>query len=163
VTIAASYRQRVRWMQGHFWVLGRYGWAMLKRFVTSRSFTFLEAWVYLFTPARNLLGLLFVLTQLFSGHYFEAQGGAEINYGSFALTWAGTLLITGALQLLIAPFMRFGRIVPKYLPGILTLAFFGLTWVPILLRGLITSNQQSDWVKTEHTRAVTVGDLERES
>jgi cellulose synthase/poly-beta-1,6-N-acetylglucosamine synthase-like glycosyltransferase len=163
VTITASYRQRVRWMQGHFWVLGRYGWAMLKRFVTSRNPTFLEAWVYLFTPARNLLGLLFVLTQLFSGHYFEAQGGTEINYGNFALTWAGTLLVTGTLQLLIAPFMRFGRIVPKYLLGVVTLAFFGLTWIPILIRGLITSNQQGDWVKTEHTRAVTVGELERES
>ncbi len=161
VTLAASFKQRTRWMQGHFWVLRHYGWPVLRRFTSSRNPVFFDAFVYLLTPARVLFSSLFVLVQLLGGRFFAAQGGGTVNYAEFAATWALAMLVTGVFQLLLAPYARFGKLMVKYLPGVFTLALYGLSWVPIQIQGLLKSGDQGDWVKTEHTRALAVSDLER--
>ncbi|NJK45370.1 MAG: glycosyltransferase [Pleurocapsa sp. SU_196_0] len=78
-TFAASYRQRRRWMQGHFWVLRRYGWQMLGRFLTSFDLKHWDAFLYMVNPVRVLAGLAFVVTQLLTGRLFDASGGAAVS------------------------------------------------------------------------------------
>jgi cellulose synthase/poly-beta-1,6-N-acetylglucosamine synthase-like glycosyltransferase len=159
-TFAASYRQRRRWMQGHFWVLRRYGMTMLSRFVRTLEPSLWDAFLYLFNPVRVLTGLAFVVTQLVTGRFFESQGGQQIHYDQFAVSWLGALLANSTLQVVVAPWARFGKLNLKYLPDLFTWALFGLSWIPIQIVGWFKSGDQGNWAKTDHTRTIALQELE---
>ncbi|WP_119314966.1 glycosyltransferase family 2 protein [Calidithermus terrae] len=157
LTLRSSVRQRTRWMQGHFWVLGRYGPRLLRAWLRTRRWQHLDLLLYLASPALMLLnfvgmGLAYVLIAVGEGYSLPGQMGVVAS-------WLG--MANAALLTAIAPSLHSGRLVLRYLPALLATVGFGLSWAIPVFSALWLVRDQGRWEKTEHTRAVPLEELRR--
>jgi cellulose synthase/poly-beta-1,6-N-acetylglucosamine synthase-like glycosyltransferase len=153
IDLKASMRQRLRWMQGHYDVAGRYIGSVIKNGLKARRLGMLDAAFYLFQPMYVLIVTLMSL--LFIGRFFEWDSMPMANvlpewlvYGSTALFYMLPIL---ALYLEKVP-------LKAYL-GLLLLPIFFLTWLPIFFYAFFTKNNQ-EWSHTVHTRAIRIEEMQ---
>ncbi|KRQ87381.1 Beta-monoglucosyldiacylglycerol synthase [Caloramator mitchellensis] len=147
LTFKASFRQRVRWLQGHWDCAFRYSYPLIKKSLKDRSFAAFDAFIYLIQPARILVyGFVLmaaVLKIFFPGLYFS-KIILPAQYWYFSLFFGYGLPII----ILLIEKIPFKRIL-----GLLVYPLFGLSWIPISLLGLIRRNQKN-WTHTIHGRTV---------
>ena len=49
----------------------------------------------------------------------------------------------------------------RYVKDTFVYFWFGLTWIPILFKAATLAKDQSTWVKTEHTRNISLDQVDR--
>ena len=59
----------------------------------------------------------------------------------------------------MGPSFYWGKFTLRYIPDILSYFLYGLTWPPIMFYAAFLSRNQSQWVKTDHTRDIGVSDV----
>lgn len=139
-----SYRQRVRWYQGHFWVSVHYAVPLLRTIFLGKPGQRLrafDAFLYLLAPWRNLILLPMYLLMLL--------GGSTII---LILSIFGIVLFSGA----IASKARFGTVKAEWLKSSWTVFPYALTWFPVALVALWKSRDQSVWAKTSHHSSLSI-------
>jgi cellulose synthase/poly-beta-1,6-N-acetylglucosamine synthase-like glycosyltransferase len=153
IDLKASMRQRLRWMQGHYDVAGRYIGSVIKSGLKARRLGMLDAAFYLFQPMYVLIVTLMSL--LFIGRIFDWQSMPMVNilpewmvYGSTAIFY-----LLPILALLLE------RVPLKAYVGLLLLPIFFLTWLPIFFYAFFTKNNQ-EWSHTVHTRAIRIEEMQ---
>lgn len=154
IDLRASMRQRLRWMQGHYDVAGRYIGSVVKKGLMAGRLGMLDAAFYLFQPMYVLIVTL--MSMLFVGNILEWDrflpiSGVLPNWLIYTTTIAFYLLPVLALYLEKVP-------LKAYL-GLLLLPFFFLTWLPILFYAFFTKNNHV-WTHTVHTRAIRIEEIQ---
>ena len=148
-------RQRLRWMQGHYDVAGRYIGTVLKNGLKQRRLGMLDAAFYLFQPMYVLI--VTMMSLLFLGRFFEIEAFMPIV--SFLPDWMiyGSTAVFYLLPLLA---LYLDKVPLKGYFGLLLLPFFFLTWLPILFYAFFTKNNQV-WSHTSHTRAIRIEEIQQ--
>lgn len=147
LTFKASFRQRVRWLQGHWDCAFRYSWPLIIKSIRERNFAAFDAFIYLIQPARILTyGFVLVAAGLkifFPGLYFS-----KIIFPSYY--WYFSLFFGYGVPIIV---LILEKISFKRMLGLLVYPFFGLSWIPISLLGFI-KRKEKNWTHTVHARTV---------
>jgi cellulose synthase/poly-beta-1,6-N-acetylglucosamine synthase-like glycosyltransferase len=155
IDLKSSMRQRLRWMQGHYDVAGRYIGSVLKNGIMSRKLGMLDAAFYLFQPMYVLM--VTMMSLLFLGRFFDI--GALTPAASILPSWLvyGSTAIFYMLPILA---LYLEKVPLKGYLGLLLLPFFFLTWLPIMFYAFFTKKNQV-WSHTSHTRAIRIEEIQQ--
>ncbi|MDR1943900.1 MAG: glycosyltransferase family 2 protein [Synergistaceae bacterium] len=170
-SLKISYKQRTRWMQGHYWVCRKYGGKALASFITTRRVQYLDLFLYLLAPGKACVALLTIV----AGMAYTIINNALLfptldkNTPQTFMEWvvfvgmpiATTVFFCGFCAI-VGPSMHRRRITLRYAKDTLAYFWFGATWIPILFKAPFISGSQSNWVKTEHTRNISLKQVERD-
>ncbi|GIM27905.1 glycosyl transferase family 2 [Clostridium polyendosporum] len=165
LTLAQSWAQRRRWMQGFADVSSRYFWNLMKKAFKDRSFIAFDCALYSIQPIIIiLLGIAMILNIV---NYFKVAPDMiistinTIQTTNFNLTKLGTVMVI-LLQFIYTPFIlildkKFNFKVFLYY---LIYPVFSLTWLPISIQGILNKNNK-EWSHTIHTRSINIRELEK--
>lgn len=158
LTLAQSWHQRVRWMQGHADVASRFSKDLLKRAFKERDISAFDCGIYLLQPLKVVclaIATLFAWNEMFGGFemfsishvigttsFWSAFAVGQMFYIPFVVTYEKRIIN--------------GRLIWSYL----TYAIYSLTWIPITLIGWFNKNQR-EWSHTKHTRQISIDELEQ--
>ncbi len=160
LTLAQSWRQRKRWMQGFADVSSRYFFKLLKRAITKFSFTALDCAIYSIQP---IIIIILGLSLITGGINYSIQAVnilSNFTLSASKVTIAGIAL--GVLQLIYTPFILVleNKLSFKIILYYLVYPFYSLTWLPISVQGIIDRNKK-EWSHTAHTRSISINEFEK--
>ncbi|HQF90687.1 MAG TPA: glycosyltransferase family 2 protein [Synergistaceae bacterium] len=168
--LGVSFSQRVRWMQGHFWVFGHYGPTVLRRFFSTGRLRYLDLFLYLAAPAKATLSFLCLVgcallvtfrpEATWAHPWVQPIAHLGLGWGALPIS-LGMVFVYGFFVAVVGPSLRHRRLDLSYFFYAPAYLWFGLTWLPVLFKALFLAYDQGTWVKTEHTRHIVLGDLAR--
>lgn len=157
VTLYASMRQRLRWMQGHFACAESYALPLIKDSIRERNLAKLDAAVYLYQPASFLI---IFLTGFMLYWQVTAPSSAFI-VGIYRLMPTWFLIVVNLFVVIQMPLaLLLERVNWRGYLGLPLFPFFMITWFPVTFLALFTSHNKK-WAHTQHTRALTYHDLHK--
>lgn len=159
LTFSQSYKQRVRWMQGHADVLSRFFGKLIKKGIKDRDLKPIDAACYLFQPIR--LVAMFLITVLCYLQVFYP----DLEFGFFKMDYIFGAWIWGAIvigQLLFTPVTLCleRKMTWRVLLGYIPYYFYSFTWFPISIVGILKKNDK-EWFHTQHTRTIALSDIKK--
>ncbi|MFZ5632003.1 MAG: glycosyltransferase family 2 protein [Bacillota bacterium] len=157
VHFSQTWRQRTRWLQGHWDVALRYMIPLLKKGIREKKWYPIDGAIYLFQPFL-IMTMLFNIVITFVASFFP-----EPIYASPI-----TALMPGWFWALFGVVGYCYPMLGLYLEGAprkayyyyITYPIYGLTWFPVTIMGLIKHGNQSEWAHTLHTRGISITSLE---
>lgn len=160
LTLAQSWKQRKRWMQGHADVASRFFNKLLKKGISEHKWVPIDCAVYLLQPVRVLaMGIITLFAWLQMAYPDGDLGFFKMSYIFSGTVWNAIVV----LQLLYMPLViaverkAFNN---KMFFNYLAYMFYSLTWIPITIQGIIDKNKH-DWSHTKHTRTIKISEFER--
>jgi cellulose synthase/poly-beta-1,6-N-acetylglucosamine synthase-like glycosyltransferase len=167
-SLEISKRQRTRWMQGHYWVFWHYGMDALKSFFVTRKLQYLDLFLYLLAPAKSCLGIVI----MFAGMAYTLINNMLLfptissSTPQTTLDWVlffglpvFVIIAFCFICVIVGPSMHEKKLTFKYVKDTFAYFWFGITWIPILFRAAVLAKDQATWVKTEHTRDISLDQL----
>jgi len=158
VDFKATWRQRLRWLQGHWLLCIEHAWPMFRQGVRRASWQQIDVALHLMHPLVQVLTGVTLLVG--SVNAVMARNGLGFLY----LPWMKmlpvgawtSLALVGYIWPLVAMMvervpLRAYIYYPLYIP-------FSLTWIPIAVWGWV-KRHNSQWSHTKHTRAIRLKDL----
>ncbi len=156
LTMGASMRQRLRWMQGHWDVASRYTGPLFRKARRERSMSAFHGAIYCLAPTRIVLwGATIVF--FWVPFFFPQAIGLAIHPWSVLGIGIGVLLFFFAYPLLL---LALEGVPWRYYPRYFLMFIFGPTWVIAAGLGFLR-RKNKHWDKTEHTRSLSIGEVER--
>ena len=153
LTFAASWKQRVRWVQGQATVARMYMGATAKRGLREAAPIFIEATFQMFTPFYLMLGtLLMLLGYVIPGEFMTDPILHRLASSGF---WLALMILEYSLPIAAAIIDGLPRKALLYLP---LYPVFLNSWVPLTWYGLLRRKPRH-WTHTEHTRAMAYSEL----
>lgn len=165
LSLAQSWAQRRRWMQGFADVASRYFFKLMKMSIKERSFTKFDCALYSIQPIVTiLLGISTILNciqQLFSAPETITRVVNMLNSTGITIA-AACLLLAMVLQFLYTPFILFleKKLDLKIILYYLIYPVYLITWLPICIQGVM-NKENKEWSHTKHTRSVNIEELEK--
>ncbi|GHV50086.1 glycosyl transferase family 2 [Synergistales bacterium] len=168
--INISYKQRTRWMQGHYWVCRQYAPRALRAFLSTGRLQYLDLLLYLIAPAKACVALLSMVagmayTVINNAVLFPTLGKDTPQTFLEWVVFVGLPVFSTFLFCIfcavVGPSIRSKRLTFAYVKAAPAYFWFGLTWIPILFRAIFLSREQGTWVKTEHTRSLSLEQMAR--
>lgn len=161
LTLSQSWKQRIRWMQGHADVASRFFFPLIKQAIKEKSFSKLDCAIYLIQPLRIIaMGIITLMAWLQTIYADGNFGFFQVWYlfKDFPAIWAGFVVA----QFFYMPFVLYmeRRFNKKTLMSCVTFIFYSLTWVPIAVLGILNKDKKV-WFHTQHTRKITIEELEK--
>lgn len=161
LTLAQSWRQRKRWMQGHADVASRFFGKLMKKAFKEGKFLCFDCAIYLVQPIRIIaLGFITLFAWLQAAYPDGNIGFFHMSYLFSPIVW-NTFVI---LQLLYMPFviaLERKQFDVRMFFGYIAFMFYNLTWIPIAVQGMIDKNK-TEWSHTKHTRQITIEEFEKQ-
>lgn len=151
--LKSSMRQRLRWMQGHYDVAGRYIGSVLFNGVKRMKVGMLDAAFYLFQPMYVLM--VTMMSVLFLSRLLDVDA---LPIASILPSWL-IYTTTGLFYLLPVLALYLEKVPLKGYLGLLLLPIFFLTWLPIFFYAFFTKKNQV-WSHTSHTRAIRLEEMQ---
>lgn len=155
LTMSQSWKQRVRWMQGHADVACRFCGKLVKKSLKEHKLAPFDCAIYLLQPLRIVVnGIITVMAWIESLY----PGNKLVLWG---LVPDGIWNVIVILQFLWLPFVLIvekkadKRLILNYI----TYTVYSLTWVPIAIIG-IARRHNKEWFHTQHTRTITIKEVE---
>lgn len=150
-----SYVQRTRWMKGHYDCAFRYAVPLLKKFLKEGSLLYIDMFVYLFQPLKNMFSTApigFFLLSIFHPLPHSIQ-----TYVLNPWLW---LIVIGIyyFQIILGLVME-GK--SKAIRWFLGSYIFSITWLPIVIVAFFRRKEKT-WNHTKHTRSIKASELEAE-
>ena len=160
--LRASRAQRARWLRGHYWAFRRYARRLLAVVLRRRDAFALDLLLHLAIPGRAAMSS----ATMFGGLVIVAARTAIhpnwIRDDAQAWVWwlfPAAALLQSALVLIVAPSLHRRRVTLRYTRDFASYFWYGVRWLPTLARSLLRRTGQEEWARTEHGRAVAIGDL----
>ena len=151
LTLKQSWRQRVRWMQGHCDVASRYFFKLIKKGIKERKLSCIDCAVYLVQPIRIIAtGIITFFAYAQTFHPDGDLGFIQLSY-IFGNSWLWNVIVI--LQFCYTPFVIWyerREFKPKMVFYYFTYILYNFTWVPIAIQGMIGKNK-TEWSHTKHT------------
>lgn len=165
LTLAQSWWQRKRWMQGFTDVAHRYFFKLIKKAIKERNFRALDCALYSIQPiVVVLVGISMLITGFKNviGIFHVLSNVSQYVYSiSFNLLVFGMILVA-ILQFIYTPFILIleKKFSFKIFIYYLIYPFYSITWLPISIQGIMDKNKK-EWSHTLHTRSVNISELEK--
>lgn len=164
ITMLQSLRQRKRWMQGFSDVCSRYFFRLLKKAIKDRDFIALDCALYTVQPITIILiGTAMIISTI--NYLLKAfnlissvNSGVTVNVGMY-ITWA---ILVGVLQFIYTPFILVleKKLDLKIFWYYIIYPIYSLSWLPISIQGMLDKDNK-EWSHTEHTRSISIEELEK--
>jgi len=153
LTIIQSWKQRKRWMQGHFDCLKRFVKDLLLKAFKDKSIIAFDSVMYLIQPV------------------IVAANGFGVVFGTFSIIYSiftAKTLQAALFSILMFAFMYFnvlfviieGKFSVKMIKYLALVPIYNFTWIPIIIQGYIDRDKK-EWFHTIHTRALDIKDVEK--
>ena len=162
LTLAQSWWQRKRWMQGFADVTSRYFFKLIIKGIKELNFTAIDCALYSIQPMIILvLGIATVLD-----YFSKISNLSDIinNLGNQSnINMIGViLLIVSVLQFIYTPIVLWldKKLDFKVFVYYLIFPIYTITWLPIAIVGIIDKNKK-EWSHTVHTRSINITELEK--
>lgn len=157
LTLAQSWSQRKRWMQGFADVSSRYFFKLMKKAIKEFNIVAFDCAIYSIQP---ILLISFGVSMIFNlGNQLESVKNiiVAIQTGSFSLSELGIILI-----FIYTPFILIldKKLNLKIFLYYLISFIFTVTWIPIAIQGILNKNKK-EWSHTKHTRSINIRELEQ--
>lgn len=148
----SSYRQRLRWLQGHWDCAYKYTLPLLKKAVKEFKWSAIDGVIYLLQPSKIALYLLimvaFLLKLIFPNFWFSKILLPAWLYGI-------TLVVGYGVPILLLVKERVGL---TRILGLSSYLVFGLSWYPLAVQGWFRRKDKT-WSHTKHTRSLSIDDI----
>lgn len=156
LTMAQSWKQRRRWMQGFADVCSRYFVKLFVKSIKDRSLALFDCALYTLQPYMIIMGGLMLLIPALNVLVFDNE--------MFIITssiFPNFFKAFGLLQFLLIPIglLLDGKLSYKLFLYYPTYALYCLTWIPISIQGVIMKNNK-EWSHTLHTRTLSIHEIE---
>ncbi|WP_139904439.1 glycosyltransferase family 2 protein [Clostridium thermarum] len=171
LTLAQSWWQRKRWMQGFADVASRYFWKLIKRAVTKFDLVSLDCAIYSIQPIIVIIaGIGMIMNAIQKGtQYYEKLSDLSGFFTEFSqsitadfnLITMGVIFVT-VMQLIYTPLVLAleKKLSLKVLLYYIVYPIYAITWMPISIMGIIDKDKK-EWSHTLHTRSININDLEK--
>lgn len=162
LTLSQSWKQRVRWMQGHADVASRFSMKLFARAVRKGDLSAFDCGLYVINPLKILF--VTVCTFMAWAQNFFPDGNLgffQIYYlfNDFPHIWTFYVYVeTLYMPIVITIEKKCFNL--KLLWGYITYSIYSLTWLPITIIGCLKKNQK-EWFHTQHTREISINDVEK--
>jgi cellulose synthase/poly-beta-1,6-N-acetylglucosamine synthase-like glycosyltransferase len=156
ITFRASSRQRLRWMQGHFDVSRKYMLPLLWQGIKERSWTKIDASLYIFNAYNFLIGFLITVTL-----WFDLMLPGEAHFQSIYSLAPDWLAIPIALYIYLqCPLaMLLEKVNWRMYVKLVLFPLFFFSWWPITFYAFFTQNNKT-WSHTQHTRVIRLEEVQ---
>lgn len=159
LTFSQSWKQRIRWMQGHADVATRFIGPLLKKAVKEGKWSPVDCAIYLLQPLRVLvLGFITIMCWIQTAYPNGDIGFFQISYiMPSPILW----YIYTIAQFLYTPLIIWiekRKLTLRLIWSYCTYFIYSLTWVPITVIGIIKKNKK-EWFHTQHTRQISIDDV----
>jgi cellulose synthase/poly-beta-1,6-N-acetylglucosamine synthase-like glycosyltransferase len=164
VTTRASHSQRSRWLQGHYYLAARYAWPALGRFARTGRRQFLDLFFLLVVPGRaatNYVTMFGGFAILLVRWFLDPAWLVHDPLWWIWVAFAASAALQTLFVLVVAPSLHFGRVELRYAPDVFSFFAYGLRWLPSMAAAALDSRRSGRWVKTEHSRALSLRDVRR--
>ncbi|QRF22383.1 glycosyltransferase [Alicyclobacillus sp. TC] len=151
----ASFRQRLRWQQGHFQCAKQYMMKMLKEGIRERNLIKFDTGLYLFQPMRALIIFATSLFMFVLKFLVPTRVVDQISNN----TVSDILIVVSAILFLQIPLTLFME--RKNWRSYFALAIVPLflwTWGPVTLHAYLTRNNRK-WYHTIHKRSIRLDEI----
>lgn len=148
--ILSSFRQRLRWMQGHFHCAKHHMFPLLKQGIKEGSLVKLDAGIYLFQPMRFLILFLTSIMMLLQ---ISAPKHTVVMHVSHLLPTDFWIAVNVFLYFQMPLALLLERVNWRAYFGLAVLPFFLWTWGPVTLQAYFTKANRN-WSHTVHKRAI---------
>lgn len=157
VSLRASAKQRLRWMQGHFNVARNYFFPLLWASIKERNITKFDAAIYTISVYNTLLGFLLTIW-LWIDIAIPGPNVIQSIYEHLPWWLVAIAVIATVLQFPVA--LKLESVKSKRMYAhLLTLPVFLITWWPITLYAFFTQNNKT-WSHTQHTRVLRIEEVQ---
>lgn len=177
LTLAQSWWQRKRWMQGFADVASRYFFKLMKKGIVEFNMTAIDCALYSIQPLIIIiLGIAMLISYVNKLINFNYSGAVHSlnklsDFGSVVssitnISNIGTitivLFVVSVLQFIYTPVVLIleKKLNLKVFLYYLVFPVYTITWLPISIHGIIDRNKK-EWSHTVHTRSVNISDLEK--
>ncbi len=156
LTLSQSWKQRVRWSQGHADVASRYIPKLAKCFFKEGKIRYIDGIVYLCQPLLFMVLAFMMVMGFIQGLCPDVtiwKNASDVISPLFF-----TLLSYG--QILYLPFILWTekKLTIKTAVYYIPYLFFVYTWMPITFVGVAKKNKK-EWFHTQHTRTISINEV----
>jgi cellulose synthase/poly-beta-1,6-N-acetylglucosamine synthase-like glycosyltransferase len=160
LTLAQSWWQRKRWMQGFADVASRYFWRLMKRAITKLDIVAFDCAVYSIQPIIIIIsGIAMVLGALQNTvKIFDFLSDFSLNIG--LIQWGAMIVVL--MQFIYTPIILIleKKLNLRIFWYYLIYPIYAITWMPISIQGILDKDKK-EWSHTLHTRSVNITELEK--
>lgn len=152
VTLFQSWKQRTRWMQGHFSCMFLYGSRIFKKFLQENNLQVFDSLIILFYPLFCVIGCMLMIGQMI---YVIASQLENMSINAII-----ALIIVSVLSFLVQNIYSLfvladeKKASKKVIWGLIILPLFNFTWVPIMIQGYF-SRKNKKWAHIAHSGSIT--------
>ncbi|MBC8061728.1 MAG: glycosyltransferase family 2 protein [Clostridiaceae bacterium] len=164
LTIAQSWWQRKRWMQGFSDVCSRYFFKLIRKAIKDRDFIALDCALYTVQPITIILiGCSMIISAIsYGAQALDIISSVNTAYIFSPSKLAILTILIGFLEFIYTPFIL---ILEKKLDlqifwYYIIYPIYSLSWLPISIQGIIDKDNK-EWSHTEHTRSISIEELEK--
>lgn len=154
-----SWRQRVRWMQGHWDVASRFWTKLVKKAFKERDLCAFDCSIYLLQPIRIIaLGIITLFAYAETFHPGGTLGFIQPSSVIPGFVWQAVVVI----QFLYLPFVIWyerGKFNWNVIRSYIMYIPYNFTWIPIAIQGMLNKNK-TEWSHTKHTRNMSIDEFE---
>ncbi|AUM96308.1 MULTISPECIES: glycosyltransferase family 2 protein [Clostridium] len=165
LTLAQSWRQRKRWMQGFADVSSRYFFKLMKKAIKNFNFTAFDCALYSIQPFVAILLGLSAIISLFQ--YAMKATNIVNNFNNIVYSIDFNLItiliiLFSLFQILYTPLILIleKKFTFKVLLYYIVYPIYAITWFPISIQGIMDKNNK-EWSHTIHTRSMNIDELEK--
>lgn len=155
IEFQASWRQRLRWMRGHWTVAFAYIKPLFIRLITKRDIKALDSILYLLQPSRILLAYFCLCVNIILALTSYGYVFSWLNSGVIfpRYVWITLFIIQWIIPPGVILIMLLERVKIKRFFGLIWYQFFALSYLPLTFIGLFT-RKNKDWSHTSHSRKI---------
>lgn len=155
ITMSQSWKQRVRWMQGHADVASRFFFKLIGKSIKERKIAPFDCAIYLLQPLRIItMGAIMVM-----GWIQAAYPESNLVVWGLIPSWMWSVICIAQFMWLPLVLYLEKRVSKKTIWAYLTYMVYSLTWVPIAIIGVARKNNK-EWFHTQHTRKISINELQ---
>lgn len=155
LTLSQSWKQRIRWMQGHADVSCRFVKKLIKKAFAEKKLAPLDCALYLLQPLRIItMGAITIMAWIQTAY-------PESNLVIWGFIPQGIWNLVVLAQFAWTPLVLIveRKATKRTVWGYLTYIFYTLTWVPIAIVGIINKDKK-EWFHTQHTRKISINEIQ---
>ena len=160
LTLAQSWKQRKRWMQGHADVASRFCVKLFQKGFRDKDMSALDCAVYLLQPIKAIaMGIITIMAWVQTAVPDGDFGFFQVGYlfANPLIWWA--LVFFEFIYIPITVCYERKYLNFKLLIGYLTYGLYSLTWIPITMQAMFGKNNK-EWYHTKHIRAIDISEME---